>query len=90
MGWGSWEGIQQSQAKADPDAAAKKEAMDKIEREGVGVCMFCKEDIVKNLEMAGGGWLWESEFMLGYCNSSKDHKHKPQVIWTPEEGVTNA
>lgn len=90
FGWSgfSYEGA--ATVTPDPDAEAKKEAMAKIELEGVGVCMFCKEDIVKNEGMHGGGWVWESEFMLGWCDgATKDHKHKPQVVWTPEEGVHN-
>lgn len=90
FGWPAFDNIQVARAEANPEAHAKKAAMEKIELEGVGICMFCKEDIVKNDEMHGGGWAWESEFMLGWCDVAKDHKHKPQVIWTLEEGVHNA
>lgn len=87
FGWGAFEGIQTQQAKADPDAAAKAEIARKIEAEGRGTCQFCGEEILKNTEMPGGGWTWESEFMLGWCDGSKDKKHKPKVVWTAEEGV---
>lgn len=65
----------------------KKEAMDRIDREGVGVCKFCDEEIVKNENMPGGGWTWESEFMLGWCDVSKDRKHSPKVTYSELTGV---
>lgn len=90
MGWGTWESIQQAQQAANPDAAKKKEAEDLINKEGIGVCTACKEEIFKNENMPGGGWTWESEFLLGYCPIAKDHKHKPQVKWSSDGGVQNA
>lgn len=90
FGWPAFEGIQAARVAADPESAAKKEAMDKVEREGQGICQFCDEEIIKNEGMPGGGWVWESEFMLGFCNIAKDKKHKPKVVWTAETGVTVA
>lgn len=89
FGWPAFEGIQTARVAADPESHAKAEAMRKIEDDGVGTCLFCEEDIVKNENMPGGGWTWESEFLVGWCDKAKDHKHKPRVVWSAEGGVQN-
>jgi len=85
FGWGGagWEGIVESQKTSNPPSKRWEEEQ-RINREGRGICQFCKEEIVKNDNMPGGGWTWESEFMLGWCDDAKDRKHKPQII-VPEE-----
>lgn len=92
FGWGSWEGIVNSSANPpDPNAAAKKEALKLIEEKGEGVCLHCGDDIVKNESMASGGWTWESELLLGFCDGpGSKGKHAPKVIWSYEDGVHNA
>lgn len=89
FGWGAFEGIQQIQQATNPDAIKKKEAEDIILKNGKGICTFCKDEIFKNENMPGGGWVWESETMIGFCNIAKDHKHKPQIRWTADNGVEN-
>lgn len=89
FGWAGFEQIQIVQQKATPDAAKKREAEEKINKDGRGTCTFCKEEIFKNDNMTGGGWVWESEILVGWCDVAKDHKHKPQVTWTSENGVQN-
>jgi hypothetical protein len=89
FGGAAFDDIQIARQAASPDAAKKKEAEDIILKEGKGICTFCKEEIYKNENMPGGGWVWESESMVGYCNIAKDRKHKPQIKWTSEGGVEN-
>ena len=90
--WG-WEGIQAAIHQAqipDKEIKAKKEAMDKIEREGRGTCKYCGEEIIKNENMSSAGWTWESELMLGFCDkSSSKAKHEPMVKYNLEDGVYN-
>ena len=86
FGWGAFQGIQEAHQAANPEAARRKEAEELIKKEGKGVCSYCQEEIVRNEVLE----IWESEFMLGFCGSSKDKKHHPKVIWTAEEGVHNA
>ena len=68
----------------DPEEAeeikARREAEKKIEELGVGDCVFCQQEIVKNVDLG----VWESEFLVGYCTDSRDHKHKPKVVWKKE------
>lgn len=89
FGWGAFDQIQVVQQAANPAAAKRKEAEDIILKEGKGICTFCKEEIFKNENMPGGGWVWESETLIGWCDLAKDHKHKPQIKWTSEGGVEN-
>lgn len=84
--------IQNAQtAKLDPEEAKLwKEAERKIEETGRATCAHCGEEIAKNDSVPGGGWIWESEAMVGYCDKGDlGHKHKPLVRWKPEEGVVN-
>lgn len=85
FGWNAFEGMQQAQQAMNPDSVKKKEAEDIINKEGKGLCSSCKEEIVKN-ETLG---VWESESLLAWCDGAKDHRHKPQVRWTSEDGVHN-
>lgn len=62
------------------EATAKREAEKKIEESGEGECSFCKEEIVKNERGA-----WESEFLVEYCIDSRDHKHKPKIVWKTDD-----
>lgn len=93
FGWGSFGNIQAAQQAAlqalDPNIAKRKEAEDIINAEGKGVCEYCKEPIVKSDHSLGGGWTWESEFMLGFCHGAKDKKHHPLIRYTQEGGVQN-
>lgn len=89
FGWEIFERIQEVQQAANPEASKKREAEDIILKEGKGTCTFCKEEIYKNEDMPGGGWVWESETLIGYCLTAKDHKHKPQIRWTSAGGVEN-
>lgn len=70
--------------KIDPTVAAelkaKAEAEKKIEESGRGECSFCNEEIVKNER-----FLWESDFLLEYCTESREHKHKPKIVWKVTE-----
>lgn len=68
---------------------ARREAERKIEESGRATCEYCEEEIAKNDGMPGGGWVWESERLVGYCEKGGGHKHKPLVTWKPEEGVVN-
>lgn len=77
--------LQQHSPQAQQERLIEKE----IEESGRGVCKFCKEEIVKNESMPGGGWIWESEFMLGFCDKDSGRKHKPLVKYVPDEGVVN-
>lgn len=87
------ERIQQSQtARAEtPESKAKREAEKKIEESGRATCLFCEDEIWKNESVPGGGWVWESEALVGYCEKGGNtHKHKPLVKYSLEDGVTNA
>ncbi len=86
------EKIQQSQAsKTDtPEAKAKREAEKKIEESGRAICMFCEDEIWKNESVPGGGWVWESEALVGYCEKTAQRKHKPLVRYSLEDGVVIA
>lgn len=69
----------------------KKEAERKIEESGRATCEYCGEAIAKNDSVPGGGWVWESESLIGFCDKGgKGSKHKPLVKWKPEEGVVIA
>lgn len=84
-----WEAFANIQETVDPETVKKKEAEEKIEREGKGICEYCGEEIFKSGASPGGGWTWESEFLVGFCVIAKANKHKPLVKWSPEEGVYN-
>lgn len=74
----------------DPtEVKLRREAEQKIEKSGRGTCTFCKEGIVRNDHVSGGGWTWESESMVGFCDKGREKKHKPMVVWKPDEGVVN-
>lgn len=62
------------------EAAAKREAEQKIEDSGLGECAFCNEEIVRNERL-----IWESDFLLEYCITARDHRHKPKIVWKVEE-----
>lgn len=70
------ERIQTRAATVDPEIAAKREAEKKVEELGIGECSFCNEEIVKNERLS-----WESDFLLEYCISARDHRHKPKIVW---------
>lgn len=58
-------------------------------------CTHCGEEIFRNESVPGGGWIWESELLLGFCDGTKDKKdkkHKPVVKKkkNPEEEVSDA
>lgn len=72
------------------ESARRKEAEEAVHNSGIGNCEYCKEEIRKNNTSTGGGWIWESEALLGFCDVARDRKHKPLVKWNPEEGVHNA
>lgn len=59
------------------EAKAKREAEIKVEEAGEGICSYCKQEIIKNEQLA----VWESEFLIGYCPEARDHKHKPKIVW---------
>lgn len=85
MGWASPEAFANiSSGSVDPkvaaEAKAKREAEQKIEEEGRGDCAHCKEELVKNER-----GIWESEFLVEYCSTARDHKHKPLVTWKVAE-----
>src|SRR5690242_19050585 len=65
MGWGWPISEIPTPTKMTPEEIAeaqrKADALKMIEDKGVGLCSFCNEDIVKNNDMPGGGWTWESE-----------------------------
>ena len=56
------------------EAKIKQEAEKKIEDLGLGECVHCKEELVKNER-----GVWESEFLVEYCKDARDHKHRPRV-----------
>jgi hypothetical protein len=68
-------------ARANEELAAKREAERKILDDGKGICLHCGEVIHHNPTMANGGWTWESEDMLGWCdkNTKGGHKHTPKI-----------
>lgn len=72
-----------------PEMKAKQEAEKLIEEAGRATCMYCEDEIWKNTETAGG-WIWESESMVGYCETGYQRKHKPLVKYSLEDGVINA
>lgn len=89
--WFNTEAVQQALSKttaargtADADAIKqaelRREAEKKILEEGTAVCMHCGDDIYHNPEMISGGWTWESEDMVGWCNESSQHKHTPKIV----------
>lgn len=88
-GWEVFERIQEVQRANNPEAAKKKEIEDLINKEGKGICEYCGEEIFRNDSVSGGGWVWESESMVGFCDKTKTSKHKPLVKWTPKDGVHN-
>lgn len=53
---------------------ARQVAEKRIEELGLGQCVSCKEELVKNER-----GFWESELLLEYCKDAKDHKHRPIV-----------
>lgn len=87
-----FERIQQIHNSLNPEAVKRQEAEDYVLKEGRGTCMYCKEEIIKNEHMMGGGWIWESESLVGLCAGpgSKDRKHKPMLRYSLEEGIHNA
>lgn len=95
MGWGAFNlGIPVESKTMTPEeiseAQRKREREMEIEKEGRGICVHCGEEIFKNENMPGGGWTWESETMVGWCDVPRDHKHKPKLTWTSQDGVQNA
>ena len=63
------------------EQARKRALVEKrIYSEGRGRCANCDEEIWNNPVMSAAGWTWESEEMVGWCESSKDKKHHPQII----------
>jgi hypothetical protein len=81
--WGfpsSVERIQAAITKISPEEAEelrlRREAEKKVEEAGRADCVHCKEEIIKNERE-----LWESDFLLEYCTDSKDHKHRPLIVW---------
>jgi len=62
-------------------AAKKRDVERKILEDGVGTCLYCHEEIHHNPTMVNGGWTWESEDMLGWCdgNPKGGHKHAPKI-----------
>lgn len=73
--------IQSTDPAAVEEAKAKKEAEKKVEESGMGECSFCNEEIVKNERES-----WESDFLLEYCVSARDHRHKPKIAWKVADG----
>jgi len=77
--------VRSAAVEADPQAAAeakaKKEAEQQIEESGMAECSFCNEEIIKNERL-----VWESDFLLEYCISARDHKHKPKIVWKVADG----
>lgn len=74
------ERLQTAIAASDPEVVAKREAEKKVEEAGIGECCFCNEEIVKNDRLT-----WESDHLLEYCISARDHKHKPKIVWKVAE-----
>lgn len=72
----------------DENMSARIEAEKRINEEGRGTCEFCKEEIFKNPAASGGYWTWESEAMIGFCDTGPDFKHRPLIKWT-EDGIVN-
>jgi hypothetical protein len=64
------------------EARAKREAEKKIDEIGRGECFSCKEEIVKNER-----GFWESASLLEYCSDTKDHKHRPKIVWKIDESI---
>lgn len=69
---------------------ARREAEKKIEESGRATCANCGDEIWKNMNVPGGGWVWESEAMVGYCEKGSQGKHKPLIKYDPEQGVVTA
>lgn len=93
-GWINPEGaVQAAQVNklSDAEMKAQRAAQQKIEQEGKATCKYCEEDIYKNESQTAGGWTWESEYMLGFCEKSPlKNTHAPMVKWNIEDGVHNA
>ena len=60
----------------------KKEAEKRVEETGQADCVNCKDEIIKNER-----GIWESDFLLEYCTESRDHKHKPRILWKTDESI---
>lgn len=97
-GWGFPEDFGFTTSKKSPSLSlaemkARKEALDKIEKEGRATCKFCEEEIVKNDNSKDTGLTWESEFMLSFCEKStgRNRSHEPLVEYKVEavEDINN-
>ena len=56
-----------------------KTAEELAKEKGEAFCVYCGEEIWYNADMGSGGWTWESEYMLGWCDKSPlGHRHRPR------------
>lgn len=67
----------QAEPKDVEEARLKREAERKVEESGRGECANCHEEIIKNEDLE----VWESEYLLAYCNKARDHRHRPRIVW---------
>lgn len=65
----------------DPELKARQEAEKEIEKSGIGQCAFCQEEVIKNER-----GFWESESLVEYCAASRDHKHRPTIVYKEING----
>lgn len=52
---------------------------------GKAECSDCGEEIWHHPVMNSAGWVWESEHLVGWCDSSKDKKHHPRIVLEEDE-----
>lgn len=75
---------QSARGTVDADAVRRAERKREIERkileDGIATCIYCEEEIHHNPDMSNGGWTWESEDLLGWCDKSSQHRHAPRVV----------
>lgn len=62
--------------------AAKERAIYAL---GKAECDSCGEEIWYHPQMNAAGWTWESEHLIGWCDSSKDKRHRPKIVIEEDE-----
>lgn len=59
---------------------ATKDAEKEVKEVGIAECVFCKLEIRYHPGMSSAGWTWESEEMIGWCDSkAPGNKHSPKL-----------
>lgn len=64
---------------APSEMGKMRDAEEAAKRKGIAECDFCGAEIWYHREMNAAGWTWESEDLVGWCNTSKTSKHQPKL-----------